>query len=237
MADQDKGSSSASAVGALRKPKGLLEAYSEIQQYGFVERTGSPISEAFISLDTRMAFWSVGIRLALVSGLMMALITPLGIGVFKEYVPIFGSNDITIFDKFFAITIAVTFSVGYGLFLSSLGDYYVGGVTKRLIKSLMSGFAAGGIIKAGLVFLVFHLIYFKLLDPIFLATTFSHIPSISVDAKLNLIYFLVEFRNVFPLSAWFIVVTTLLTILLPIISIFFKARKVKAALERKKSYE
>lgn len=237
MAEQKGSSSPIGGLGAPKKPKGLLDAYSEIQQYGFVEKKGSPIDESFVSADTRIAFWGTGVRISLVSGLITSLMTPLGVGVFKGYVPIFGTSNLTIFDKSFAILIAITFSMGYGLFLMKLGNYYVGGVTRTLIKSLMGGFATGSLIKSGIVFIFFHIVYFKLLEPLTLARLFKQIPLLTVDIKKEIIYFLYDFRNVFLISAWFVLITTILMLLIPLISIWLKSRKVKNILEREKQYQ
>ena len=100
------------------KPKGLLDAISEIQQYYVVERSGSTIPVDFFTLGGKLAFFEVGFKGGFLCGLISAFLTPIAIGVIEKYIPIFGSYDATLYDKFFAFLIAVSFTVGYAFFFA-----------------------------------------------------------------------------------------------------------------------
>jgi len=209
-------------------PKGLLDAISEIQQYYIVERSGSIISDDFLTFKGKLGFFEVGFKGALVSGFISVLLTPFAIGVVQKYIPIFGSYQPTLFDKTFAIILATSFSVGYALFFSVLGKYYIGGISKTAVKNLMGGLITGAILKMILAFIMFHFIYFVVLEPVRLAKLLLKLRSFIKYETLNSIYlWLLDFKPVFLTSAYFIVFTTFLLIIIPTGSIFIRSRKTK----------
>ncbi|MCK9195403.1 MAG: hypothetical protein M0P16_00300 [Syntrophales bacterium] len=208
------------------KPKGLLDAISEIQQYYVVERSGSTIPVDFFTLAGKLAFFEVGFKGAFISGLVSAFLTPIAIGVIERYLPIFGSYDPTFYDKCFAFLIAIGFTVGYAFFFAVLGKYYIGEISKAAIKNLIMGLVAGAILKLVIAFLAFHFIYFVVLEPHNLAVWLLKMRWLIQYYSLNKLYqWLQDFRPVFLISAYFVAFTTSLLVTIPVAGIFLGARK------------
>src|SRR3990170_4348392 len=88
------------------KPKGLIDALSEIQQYYVVERQGSLIPEDFFTYGGKLAFFEVGFKGAFLSGMLTAVLIPFGMGVFQRYIPVFGTYEPSFFDRLFAIILS-----------------------------------------------------------------------------------------------------------------------------------
>lgn len=221
------------------KPKGLLDALSEIQQYYVVERTGSTIPEDFLTFSGKLAFFEVGAKGAVVSGLISAMLTPIAVGVIERYIPIFGSYEPSFFDKFFAFILAMSFSLGYGIFIATVGKYYIGGISRAAIRNLMGGLIVGALVKLIIVFILFHFIYFVVLDPTRVASFLIRFRASGVKYEvLDSIYrFLMDFRPVFLTSAYFVVFTTILLIAIPAVSIFVGSRRTKRAMQQEEMWK
>lgn len=220
------------------KPKGLLDAISEIQQYYVVERSGSTIPEDFFTISGKLAFFEVGFKGGFISGMISALLTPFAIGVVERYIPIFGTYETSLFDRIFAFAIALSFTLGYAFFFANLGKYYIGGITKSAIKNLLGGVVTGATLKMFIAFMGFHFIYFVLLDPHRLADWLLKLSGTLKHETLNGIYlWLLEFRPVFLTSAYFVVFTTVLMIVIPIIGIMKGARKTRKIMHQENAWK
>ncbi|MEM2991358.1 MAG: hypothetical protein QXQ02_09285 [Halobacteria archaeon] len=220
------------------KPKGLLDAISEIQQYYVVERSGSTIPDDFLTMKGKIGFFEVGFKGAFISGLVSALLTPIAIGVMEKYLPIFGSTNPSLYDKAFALLLAVSFSIGYAVFISTVGKYYIGGISKAAINNMMAGFIIGALFKLFVAFILFHFIYFVILDPDKLARILLGFKFVLKYNTLNSIYqWLINFRPVFLTSAYLVVATTLLLIIIPVGSIIVQSRRTKRIMEMEKTWE
>lgn len=225
---RDKDSSVMSPGAPPGKPVGLIDAIAEIQQYYVVERQGSTINSEFLTMKGKMMFMEIGFKAAFISGLVSALMTPVSIGVLEEYIPIFGSSDPSLFDKTFALILSISFTLGYALFLSSLGKYYIGDITKTSVKNLMGGFVGGALLKMTLVFIFFHFVYFILLDADRLANYLLKLSPIVQRSTLETTYqWILNFKPVFLTSAYFVIFTTVLTISIPVMSIVIQSRRTK----------
>lgn len=220
------------------KPRGLIDALSEIQQYYVVERTGSPIPEDFFTIGGKLSFFEVGFKAAFLSGVVSALLLPFAFGVFQRYIPIFGAYVPSFFDKAFALILAISFSVAYSVFVAFTGKYYIGSISKSAIKNLVGGFIIGAVLKMVIMFILFHTIYFLILSPDFLSRNLLKLRPFIKHASLEGIYtFLLGFRPVFLSSAYFVIFTTLLMIGIPLISIFISSRKTMEAIDREKEWK
>jgi len=218
--------------GAPHKPKGMIDALSEIQQYGSIEKRGSNIPDDFLTIGGKFSFFGVGFHSAVMSGVISIFLTPLSIGVFDRYIPIFGSYDINIIDKIFSMFIAVGFTLGYGIFLAQLRKHNTGSITKSAINNLMGGIVAGSVVKIVFSFLLFHILYFIVFAPPFLVKMLLKIgPFMKKDTKLMLFDFFVDFRAVFLTSAYFILFTTLLLIGIPSFYIWRGGKKSKEIMD------
>ena len=220
------------------KPRGMVDALSEIQQYYVVERSGSPIPEDFFTIGGKLAFFEVGFKAAFLSGMVSALLMPLAFGVIERYIPIFGSYEPSLFDRVFALVLAVSFSVAYAVFISMVGGYYIGNLPKLAIRNLLGGFFTGALLKMIIVFILFHTIYFCLLSPDFLIKNLLKLGPFIKHETLERIYtFLIEFRSVFLTSSYFVIFTTLLMIVIPLLSILFSSGRTKAEIEKEQRWK
>ena len=220
------------------KPRGMVDALSEIQQYYVVERSGSPIPEDFFTIGGKLAFFEVGFKAAFLSGMVSALLMPFAFGVIERHIPIFGSYEPSLFDRVFALVLAVSFSVAYAVFISMVGGYYIGNLPKLAIRNLLGGFFTGAVLKMIIVFILFHTIYFYLLSPDFLIRNLLKLRPFIKHETLERIYtFLIEFRSVFLTSSYFVIFTTLLMIGIPLLSILVSSKRTKAEIEKEQRWK
>jgi len=210
-------------------PKGLLEAGSFIEQNFANEMGGCMIPSHFLTTKQRLEFMEVGFRSSFISGLLSALLSPIAIGVIEKYIPMFGDANPTIFDTFSAFLLALGFSLGYSLFIAKTCMSFALGYTKAMVMNLFGGMAFGAIAKAVVAFIAFHFIYFKLFsDKVLLwAVGKLYYAKVSKNSVANIYYWLQGFKGVFLTSAYFILVTTLIFILIPAIAMFFAWRRNK----------
>jgi hypothetical protein len=214
-------------------PKGLLDAISYIDQSYANERGGCIIDPRFLTTKQRIEFMEVGLRSAFASGMVSAVMTPLAIGVIEKYIPIFGSVDPSLSDQFCALLLALAFSFGYSIFLGVTATHFVGAYTRTMIINLLGGMAAGALFKGIIAFVGFHVIYFKLLTENNIVWALSKLYYLKArpETVYAMYYWFMEFKNVFITSAYFVLVTTLIFIIIPFLSMtwaYFRNRKLIA---------
>jgi hypothetical protein len=234
--NQNSGAESVIPIGsnARTKPKGLIAAISEIEWYNTAEKDGSNINQSFFVLDRKIEFFEVGFKGAFISGLISALLTPLAIGVIEKMIPVFGSTEPTTFDKAFVFLLALGFSLGYAIFIGSVGRFYSGSISKTMIRNFIGGVITGAVLKAIIAFLFFHFIYLIVLKDSNIVSALSFISELYKNPpyeSLNKIYYwVVNFKPVFLTSAWFVVATTVIFIFVPLIAIAYnivREKKIK----------
>ena len=192
------------------------------------------IHARFLTTKQRLEFMEVGFRSAFASGIVTALLTPVAIGVIERYIPMFGDGDPSIFDKFSAFLLALGFSLGYALFMAKTATCYIGKYTRAMIANLMGGMAFGAILKAMVAFIAFHFIYFKILSDAHVVWAVSKLRQVRLTDKTAAAVFnwVQGFKTVFLTSAYFILVTTAVFILIPVIAMIyahFRNKKLIAA--------
>jgi hypothetical protein len=102
----------------------------------------------------------------------------------------------------------------------------------------MGGLITGAILKMILAFILFHFIYFVVLEPHRLANFLIKLKWLAKYETLNSIYlWLLDFKPVFLTSAYFIVFTTFLLIVIPTGSIFIRSRKTKKLMEKETQWK
>ena len=206
--------------GGESKPKGIIDALSEIEKFSAMERKGSEIPERFFTTRNRIEYFEAGFKGSLASGLVSALLAPLAIGVLEKMVPVFGDTEPTAFDKGFVFLIALSFSIGYAVFIGGMGKYYAGNFTRIMIRSFVSGTIVGAVLKMVLAFIVFHFLYLVVLTEGRIVSFLSIFRSWADPGTLEGIYrWIVDFKPVLLISAWFIVLTTAIFIMVPVASI------------------
>lgn len=210
-------------------PRGLLEAVSYIDQNFANELGGCLIKARFLTTKQRLEFMEVGFRSSFVSGLVSAVLTPIAIGVIEQYIPMFGDANPTLFDTCSAFLLALGFSLGYALFIAKAAMSYIGEYTRAMVLNLLGGMIFGAIAKAIIAFIAFHFIYFKLFSDKMLlwAVAKLYYAKVSQRTVANIYYWLQGFKGVFLTSAYFVVITTLIFIVIPVIAMFFAWRRNK----------
>ncbi|MHB1702850.1 MAG: hypothetical protein ACYCS0_01340 [bacterium] len=220
--------------GDLKKPLNLLSAISEIQVMGAMEKdASSPIDSKFLSTIYRWDFFSIGLRNALLNGFVSLFLTPLSLGVFFKLIPVFNDTSVSLFDKIYILFFNFSMSIGFGMFLSRIKESYIGSMSKGMTKSLLGGFALGEFIKIVIIFILFNWIYLKMsATNIYRMLSFfkTHTDTVPFVKNMNYIhayYWLMDFRNVFPVSAMLVLVSSLFVIGIPIAYLAYFAYKQK----------
>jgi len=218
--------------GGVEKPKGLLDALAEIQQYYVVERSSQSVSEDFLTLKGKLAFFEVGFKSTFLTGLLCVLLTPLALGVLNSYIPVFGTTELTSFDKVFTMVFAFSFTIGYTFFVASISRYYIGTLTTASIRNLFGGLVTGSLCKVVFAFLIYYTAYHFLLDPYhFGAFCQALMPSDRPDLAQRLYAAGIMFRSVMLPSFWWVFAGGVAMIVIPGLSILIRSRKTRRALK------
>jgi hypothetical protein len=198
-------------------PRGFLSAIGYIEQSYANERGGCLINPEFLTTPQRLEFMEVGFRSSLASGFAMALLAPLAIGVLNRYIPIFGSYEPTLYDKFCGIMLAMVFSLGYSFFLASAAVKHLGGYSRAMVSNLVGGVAIASILKAIVVFIAYHFLYFKVLSPTNVAWVLQKLQSakLSYGNAVTAFNWIIEFKKVFITSSYFILLSTVVFVAIP----------------------
>jgi len=218
------------------KPTGFIDAISQIERNNELERQGSDIPMRLFTTGQKLEFWEVGCKSTLWSGIISILITPLAIGVIEQMIPIFGDINPSMGDQLIALLLAASFAIGYAFFLGRIGMLYDGKYTRIMIRSFLSGVFMSGIFKIVFAMIFYHTLVFVVFteDRLSRILLMLHNKWFSVSmATLNSWYaFLLDFKDVLILSAYFITVTTTIYITVPYICIMIKKwKKRKYSLE------
>jgi hypothetical protein len=208
-------------------PKGLLDAISYIDQNFANEMGGCMIKARFLTTKQRLEFMEVGFRSSFASGMISVLLTPLAIGVIEKYIPMFGESNPAGFDQFCALLLALSFSLGYAVFIAKTSTQYVGKYTKAMVRNLLGGMIGGAVLKAVLAFIAFHFIYFKVFTEkniIWVISKFFY-TRFEMTTVSRIYNWVLSFREIFITSSYFIVLSTLVFILIPLGAYFFAWRR------------
>lgn len=141
------------------RPKSLMMALSEIEQFSYAERTSHIPVEALTSIAL-MDFSVVGIKYAIKSTIVSALLAPPIMMVEKNLLPVFGDTNTTLFDKFFAYALAISMPMAFALFISYIiQKSLTGDLTRKTIKGVVSGLVIGKLLATFVVWIVFNIVY------------------------------------------------------------------------------
>ena len=111
------------------RPRGIIDAISNIEYYHAQEKRGAILSSGFFTLKQQIEYFEVGFRGSFISGLITAVITPLAIGVVERRIPVFGSTTPSDFDRIFVFLPAFGFWLGYACFIARAASLYIGPYT------------------------------------------------------------------------------------------------------------
>ena len=215
-------------------PRGLLDAISYIDQNFANELGGCMIKSRFLTTKQRLEFMEVGFRSSFASGIVSALLTPIAIGVIEQYIPMFGDASPTLFDKCSAFLLALGFSLGYAIFMAKASTCFIGEYTRAMVLNLLGGMIFGAIVKAIVVFIAFHFLYFKIFTDgnIYWVVTKLSVAKISPGTVSSIYYWVQGFKGIFLISAYFVLVSTAIFIVIPLATMLYawlRNRKLIAA--------
>jgi hypothetical protein len=210
-------------------PKGLLEAISYIDQQFANELGGCIINSRFLTTKQRIEFMEVGFRSSFVSGLVSALLTPVAIGAIERYIPIFGNPSPNIFDMLAALMLALCFSLGYAAFIAKSSTQYIGEYTKAMVRNLLGGMFFGAVVKAVLVVIAFHTIYFFLFtdkNVLWITSKFYYM-KMTEQQVAGVYYWIQGFKSIFLTSSYFVLVSTFIFVVIPFVAYYWASLRNK----------
>ncbi len=140
--------------GGTYRPKGLISAISEIQQFYVIEEQGQEIPAEFLTLEGALDFFRIGATSGFKEGLFLILLFP----IFSFYLLpfVFKTPDL-----FLTITLN---SVPYlpvivnTLLCVYISRYYVGNLTRKAVNSLFVGRATLLVAKAGFIYIAYYML-------------------------------------------------------------------------------
>ena len=212
------------------KPRGLLEAMAYIEQSYANECGGCMIDPRFLTTKLRLEFMEVGAKSSFASGMVMAILAPVAIGVFEHYIPIFGDPDPSAFDIFCAGLLAMGFALGYAFLMAKVAISFIGPYTRGMVINLIGGTFIGAIAKAGVAMLAYHFIRYVVLTQKNLIWGAIKLGSMKVNPLIQaeLYFAALGFKGVLLSSAYFILAGTALFIFIPSAALtytYFRNRK------------
>ena len=208
-------------------PRGLLEAISYIDQNFANELGGCMIKARFLTTKQRLEFMEVGFRSSFASGLVTALLTPIAIGVIEQYIPMFGDSSPTFFDTFSAFLLALSFSLGYAIFMAKASTCFIGEYTRAMVLNLLGGMVFGAVVKAIVAFIAFHFLYFKIFSDrnVLWAAGKLSFAKTSPATVASISSWVLGFKGIFLTSAYFVLVSTAVFIVIPLVAMLVAWRR------------
>ncbi len=146
--------------GRIYRPRNLLNAISEVQQFFVIESKGQDIPGEFLTLEHTLDFFKIGIKSGFHEGFALVLLFP----VFHFYLFPF------VFQKLDFVSHILFGSIPYLVLMVNtamccyISRYYVGNITRKAINSLLMGRAMSLLLKAFLLY-VLYLVLFRLSTP------------------------------------------------------------------------
>jgi len=146
--------------GRIYRPRNLLNAISEVQQFFVIESKGQDIPGEFLTLEHTLDFFKIGVKSGFHEGFALVLLFP----VFHFYLFPF------VFQKLDFVSHTLFGSIPYLVLIVNtamccyISRYYVGNITRKAINSLLMGRAMSLLLKAFLLY-VLYLVLFRLSTP------------------------------------------------------------------------
>lgn len=238
MGEQQKESVLIKDRDMFEKPKNIVDATSQIQQYYTLEKEGTAISSDFLTLEGSLDLFNIGLKTAIKNGILNAITSPFMIGVFKKYFPVFGAKSPTLYDKIWTVVINYSLTVCYALFLAYITRYYIGSITRTAIRSLFQGIMVGAIFITAFVFILYHTLYYIVLDNkkliIFLLKWENYL---SIETITKIYYWTLMFKDTLILSSFSVLVNMTIIVSVPIFFMFYKAKKLNIELENRDKWQ
>lgn len=227
------GTTIVTGISAQKKPLNLLDAVSEIQQMCAIEKKmneGDYIDKNFFTTKQAVDYFAVGARNALLHFFFTLIATPIAIAVLHNLIHLFGDRKMNFFDELYALILTFSVSIGFGIFLATLRECYLGVISKAMIKSLFSGLIFGEVVKVAVSAIIYALIYVSITPQTvysFIQFLNNHFRTLMFRLHADytaMYYWILKFRDVFPLATVFIVLSAFFMVGLPFIIIFVTSK-------------
>jgi hypothetical protein len=141
--------------GRIYKPKNLLNAISEVQQFFVIESKGQNIPSEFLTLERTLDFFKIGLKSGFHEGFALVLLFP----VFHFYLFPFVFKKLDLFSHFIFGSIPYLVLLVNTAMCCYISRYYVGNITRKAINSLLVGRAISLLLKAFLIYVLYLLLY------------------------------------------------------------------------------
>jgi len=141
--------------GRIYKPKNLLNAISEVQQFYVIESKGQNIPAEFLTLERSIDFFKIGLKSGFHEGFVLVLLFP----VFHFYLFPFVFKQLDFFSHFIFGSIPYLVLLVNTAMCCYISRYYVGNITRKAINSLLVGRAMSLLLKAFLLYVVYLVLY------------------------------------------------------------------------------
>ena len=146
--------------GRIYKPKDLLSAISEIQQFYVIESKGQNIPAEFLTLERALDFFKIGIKSGFHEGLALALLFP----IFHFYLFPFVFQRLDLVSHILFAGIPYLALIINTLMCCYISRYFIGNITRKAINALLTGRAMALLAKAFLLYVIY-LILFRISTP------------------------------------------------------------------------
>lgn len=224
------------------RPKSLIQAISEIEQFSVAEMH-SELPEGSLPTEANCSFYDVGIKSSILSGLVLALTTPLMMAAGDKLLPVFGDRELTFFDRIFSVLITIAFPVSFALFIFVvLTRSYAGNITRKAINSLAGSLSAGNIGMALLISLLYHYISLiflssdNVISAIKRVNGIFFVPSLNIDWN-GIYWWIMDMKAVLIPSSYFIAFVNLLFVGIVSLAVVIGRQKTKIRKEFLREWE
>ncbi len=224
------------------KPKSLIHAISEIEQYSVAE-INSELPEGALPLAASLSFFEVGLKAGLLSGVITGVMTPLMMAASENLITVFGAFEPSLFNRLFSIALTITFPISYALFIfMSLTKSYAGNITRRAINNLVGGVSSGTIVKTIIVVLLFHFMCFHTFDSDAIVDKLNWFHDLSFIPNHNLDYeaifeWIMAFKVLLIPSAYFVAFINTIFVLIVVLAVIIGRHRTKTKIEFLKEWE
>jgi len=218
--------------GVARKPAGLIDAVSEIQQFWVIESTGQNLPSDFLTIKGSLQFMMIGAKSGFWEGFMFAILIPLTLTFTSTIIMAeIGLKKDWFFQ--FLLYLAAFSPITFNTILCSfLGKYYIGNLTKRAANCLMNGRSVALLFKGIIVYFVFYFLG-KYITPEIVAS-WVHKTSFSPQTKEKIYDIMLEYFAKLPEAGAFMIITSIVAAAVPFLIVYwqdaYRRKKIEEAL-------
>jgi hypothetical protein len=150
-----------------KKPRGVIDAVSEIQQYYALEKqVEDELPAEYFTIKQSLDFFNIGLKSAFTEGIIFIVLIPFVMALYPSYKLYFYGLSLSTNEQISMYALTYGHIGAMTMFLAAMSRYYSGNLTKNAIVSLLSGRSSALILKAFLAFGLFKFMYvFSMTNP------------------------------------------------------------------------